>query len=93
MTGIAKRSRKYNDLGSEIIQVTEFSSISQRFYFQRELFLCLQFYSVINSFPRYRPRCTDGWREGSSQLRNCVETVFIVFGYDFIKEIRVRFWN
>ena len=50
MTGIAKRSRKYNDLSSEIIQVTEYSSIFQRFYFQRELFLCLQFYSVINSF-------------------------------------------
>jgi len=50
MTGIAKRSRKYNDLGSEIIQITEYSSIFQKFYFQRDLFLCLQFYSLINSF-------------------------------------------
>jgi hypothetical protein len=31
------------------------------------------------------------WREGSIELRNCMETVLIVLGYDFVKETRVRF--
>jgi len=69
MTGITKRSRKYNDLGSEIIQVTEYSSIFRRFYIQRALFLCLQFYSVINSF---RDTERDVWMGGEKVPMNYV---------------------